>query len=197
MSHRRRARRSWICALVAAWSLIDPPLNSLLCAAVVLRLSRTWPARPIPPEVRRRRVSGAGTRARRSRAPLPLTVDLAANVGGVNQVHWTSTRFVRIGFYVRSATPRLTLSAPLDHPPPVLGRPAGGGGRGRGGQPGEAGGGVPPCRQVPGRDAQADGGADAERQLRAAGELEQRGLGHAELGRERALATFETMFRGD
>jgi len=54
---------------------------------------------------------------------------------------------------------------------------------------------MPPCRQVPGRDAQAVG-ADAERQLRAAGELEQRGLGHAELGRERALATFETMFRG-
>jgi hypothetical protein len=139
MSHRRRARLSWICALVAAWSLIDPPLNSLLCAAVVLRLSRTWPARPIPPEVRRRRVSGAGARARRSRAPLPLTVDLAANVDGVNQVHWTSTRFVRIGFYVRSATPRLTLSAPLDHPRTPCSQAAGG--RRREGERRAAGGG--------------------------------------------------------
>jgi hypothetical protein len=51
--------------------------------------------------------SGAGALARRSRAPLPLAVDLAANVNGVNQVHWPSTRLVRIGFPVGSATLRL------------------------------------------------------------------------------------------
>jgi hypothetical protein len=47
----------YVAALVTAWSLIDQPLNLLLCAAVILLHSRTAPkpTRPIPPEVRRRK----------------------------------------------------------------------------------------------------------------------------------------------
>jgi hypothetical protein len=44
----------YVAALVTAWSLIDQPLNLLLCAAVILLHSRTAPkpAGPIPAEVK-------------------------------------------------------------------------------------------------------------------------------------------------